>query len=151
MNRMKEGRRSAAASQAENPTIAEYSSPPCLLHELDSTYLGYLGRQEILDLLADLLAVDLPGTRLEKAWVRAMLFRHIARVDQLRAREAAALHRWPDAGNTGAVSAPDHERWETRLTDALPRLEDQALRQDLGQVLAMLRRDRQGEGLLRYG
>jgi hypothetical protein len=147
MSGMKAEGRPRAAPQAEEAAIVEYSSPPCLLHELDPRYLGYLGRDEVLDLLVDLSAADLSGTRLEKAWVRAMLLRHIARVGGPRGRAFMAAFPWHDAGDAAACPATHQERLAARLQHALPRLEDRVLQQDLEQLLPMLRRDRTGDGL----
>ncbi|HEY8614380.1 MAG TPA: hypothetical protein VIL69_24225 [Roseomonas sp.] len=122
--------------------IISCSSPPCFLRELDPAYLGYLPSGEVLDLLADLLAVDLAGTRVEKAWVHAMLLRHTARIGGSKRPDGA---RPPST-----LTALEHEQLGARLEDALPRLDDEALRQDLKQVLSMLKRDKQGGELRRY-
>jgi len=151
---MKAGRRPIAALRAEEAEIMSYSSPPYLLHKLDPSHLGYLGRDDVLDLLAVLLATDLSGTRVEKAWVHAMLLRHMARIDDRRPRGPKPICQLPDARDAKALSATsacDQGRLEARLKDALPRLEDRALQQDLGQVLSMLTRNRQGGGLRRHG
>jgi len=74
--------RTAIASPAEDPNVTIVSSsPPCFLHELDPVWLGYLGRDEVSALLDDLLAAAWFGTVLERAWLRAMLRRHLACLD----------------------------------------------------------------------
>lgn len=122
-----------------------YSSLPYFLHELDPTYLGYLDRDEVRDLLRNLLATDLSGTRLEQAWVHAMLLRHLAQIDD----HSCQLVSTGDAGASLARSTYDRKQLEVRLKDALPRLEDKALRQDLEQVVSMLKRERRSGDLRR--
>lgn len=131
-----------------------YSSLPCFLHELDPTHLGYLRRDEVLDLLRDLLATDLPGTRVEQAWVHAMLLRHLGRIEDRRPTglmPVSQLMSTESGGTFSATSDYDRERLEARIQDALPRLEDTALRQDLGQIAFMLSRNSQDGGLRQHG
>lgn len=40
---------------------ASFASPPCLLHEVDPVYLGYLSDVEIIDLLNELLEAERAG------------------------------------------------------------------------------------------
>jgi hypothetical protein len=143
--------RPAVAPAEEDPNAEPIacSSPPCFLHELDPAWLGYLGRDEVLALLRALLEVRCGSTRVEEAWRRAMLRRHIAHLDP-QARHLAAV------GAPGAAVAPDDDRpggaqerpdrrveaLAARLREALPRVADDALRSDLAQVLGMLERYR---------
>ena len=72
--------RPAIAPPEEDPNaVVVCSSPPCFMHELDPSYLGYLSRDEVRELLEALLVVKWSGTVVEAAWVRAMLRRHLAR------------------------------------------------------------------------
>src|SRR5690349_15139048 len=72
--------RPAIASPEEDPNaVVVCNSPPCFMHELDPSYLGYLGRDEVRGLLQALLAAKWSGTVVEAAWVHAMLRRHLAR------------------------------------------------------------------------
>lgn len=132
----------ALPEEDPNATIT-CSSPPCFMHELDSSYLGYLGRDEVLDLLDDLLAAEWSGTRLETAWLRSMLRRHLARL-----REVPPLkpHRFGRkgriAGDFGAEPPDGRQGWLTRrLSEALPRLHDEALRCDLTDLFGIMERD----------
>lgn len=137
--------RPEVAPPDEDPNaILLCSSPPCFMHELDPTYLGYLGHDEVIALLWDLLAVEWSGTVLEKAWLRAMLRRHLAS----RRGASPARHGEPDGfGPVGGEAG----RLASRLQEALPRLQDHALRDDLQQVLGVLEREqrRRGNGHLR--
>jgi hypothetical protein len=40
-----------------------YNSPPCFLHELDPSYLGYANRDEVLSLLNELLEAERAGVK----------------------------------------------------------------------------------------
>ena len=40
-----------------------FSSPPCFLHELDPSYLGYADRDEVLGLLNELLEAERAGAK----------------------------------------------------------------------------------------
>jgi hypothetical protein len=132
----------APPEEDPNATIT-CSSPPCFMHELDPAYLGYLGRDEVSVLLEDLLAAEWFGTSLEKAWLRAMLRRHLARLGGARPLEPHRPSRdGTTAGDPGA-EPPDggQDRLTRRLRDALPRLHDEALRRDLTDLLGSMERD----------
>ena len=123
-----------------NDEPREFSSPPCFMHELDPAWLGYLRREEVAALLGDLLAAEWSGTLLEKAWLRAMLRRHLDRLSPPGRRLS------PDEGSSDAApeAAPSEDRqaWlARRLHEALPRLHDDALRSDLGDLLGILERE----------
>jgi hypothetical protein len=142
--------RPAVASAEEDPNaeVVACSSPPCFMHELDPAWLGYLGRDEVLALLRALLDVPCGGTRVEEAWRRAMLRRHIAHLDPRAGRGPAAGQRaavLPDDDLPAARGGTPDRRADglaSRLREALPRLSDEALRDDLSQVLGMLERHR---------
>ena len=72
----------APPEEDPNATIT-CSSPPCFMHELDPSYLGYLRCDEVSVLLEDLLAAEWSGTWLETAWLRAMLRRHLTRLGEV--------------------------------------------------------------------
>ncbi|MFC7542755.1 hypothetical protein ACFQU2_29280 [Siccirubricoccus deserti] len=100
----------ATPEEDPNATVA-CSSPPCFLHELDPGYLGYLRQEEVAALLRALLAVPWPDSQ------RDMLRRHLA-----------ALPAGPaEAGPLDVAPAA----LARRLRDALPRLYDHALRDEL--------------------
>jgi hypothetical protein len=110
------------------------------LDELSPRYISRLTDSEVLALLSELAAADLPGTRVEKAWVHAMLIRHSA------ARRCTAEPTETERDTASAPQSSPHDdepgnkRLATRVEAALPRLADEALRQDLQQVLYMLKR-----------
>ena len=145
MNGTETQARPAIASPEEDPNVTIVgSSPPCFLHELDPSYLGYLRREEVSVLLEDLLATEWFGTVLETAWLRAMLRRHLALlgnrpVPDLRQVEGGGRVR----GGADAGSGEARRDLLARLHEALPRLHDDALRSDLVDLLWILRRDMQ--------
>ena len=126
----------------EDPNVLVLcSSPPCFMHELDPSYLGYLGRDEVTALLSEAIRMEWPGTLLEAAWLRAMLRRRLAALGAPAPRTASG------ADDAVAMRAPDC--LATRLRDALPRLCDHGLREDLRHALGMLERNKQSRGARR--
>lgn len=97
---------------------AGYASPPCFLHELDPSFVGYLSVEETVALLRRLLAALRDDAR-----GRAMLNRHIVRL-------GAAPDNRSDAPLEGGPMAMISE-----LRAALPRLYDESLAADLGVLL----------------
>jgi hypothetical protein len=132
----------APPEEDPNATIT-CSSPPCFMHELDPAYLGYLGRDEVSVLLEDLLAAEWFGTSLEKAWLRAMLRRHLARLGEVPAPEPSGSGRDGSAAGGPGAAPPDggQDRLARRVREALPRLHDEALRRDLADLLGIMDRD----------
>ena len=137
----------ADADEDPNVTIL-CSSPPCFMHELDPSYLGYLSRDEVRELLEALLVVKWSGTVVEEAWVRAMLRRHLARPGLTS--PSGPSHSQGDAAISGAfLPGPADggaDCLTLRLRAALPRLADDALQRDLAEVLRMLERDLRRHG-----
>jgi hypothetical protein len=136
--------RPAIAPPEEDPNaVVVCSSPPCFMHELDPSYLGYLCRDEVRELLEALLVVKLSGTVVEAAWVRAMLRRHLAR--PALTSPPGPSHSQGEAATGGVfLPGPAHggaDCLTLRLRAALPRLADDALQRDLAEVLRMLERD----------
>ena len=122
--------RPAAAPVEEDPNAAVVcSSPPCFMHELDSTYLGYLGREDVAALLAGLLAADWGGAVPDEARLRAMLRRHLT-----------AQGDRPDGAPASSRGAAVPDRPARMIREALPRVHDDALRRDLEEVLSALER-----------
>jgi len=146
---MSEGRqqgqaRPAIAPPEEDPNaVVVCSSPPCFMHELDPSYLGYLGRDEVRELLEALLGAKWPGTVVEAAWVNAMLRRHLARLRVGQPPGPSQLQG--EAAIGGALTAGPADGGEDslalRLRTALPRLADDALRRNLAEVLRVMERD----------
>ncbi len=130
------GARPTAAPLEEDPNAAAVcSSPPCSMHELDPSSVGYLGRDEVSALLGAVLAADWGAAAREGARSRAALRRRFEALGT--ASCGAAL--------SGALGAPlDREpgRLARRARAALPRLQDRALRRDLEEALGALERGR---------
>lgn len=101
---------------------ASYSSPACLLHEVDPAYAGYMTDAEVLALLKAVYA----ETRAWPAGVTrfaALLERHIKR-----------LGGTPDAGS--APLRDDAGGLSDLLQRALPRIVDPVLHAELKAMLA---------------
>lgn len=148
MSAAQEPARPMIAPPEEDPNaVVVCSSPPCFMHELDPSYLGYLGRDEVLELLAELFLEKWSGTVLEAAWLRAMLGRHFT---HLGATPPPGPQRPGGEVATGGPAArrvdAGQDRLASRLRAALPRLADDALRRDLAEVLRMLERDLKRHG-----
>ena len=130
------GARSTAASVEEDPNATVVcSSPPCFMHELDPSHLGYLGRDEVSALLGAVLAADWGGGAPEEARLRAALRRRFEALGT--ASCGAAL-----SGAPGAPLDREPGRLARRVRAALPRLHDHALRRDLEEALGALARGR---------
>jgi hypothetical protein len=128
------GARSTAASVEEDPNATVVcNSPPCFMHELDPSYLGYLGRDEVSALLGAVLAADWGGGAPEAARSRAALRRRFEALGT--ASCGAAL-----SGVPGAPLDREPGRLARRVRAALPRLHDHALRRDLEEALGALER-----------
>ena len=147
--------RAEIAGPDEDPNLAPvgYASPPCFMHELDPSYLGYLRQEEIRDFLARLhagwksgLAVAAaPGENLDDdeiaAALRAICREDIAIRDKLR-RQLEKL------GGAASVCPAADDRPNpaalVRMRDALiaeartllPRIADDDIRRDLAELVA---------------
>jgi hypothetical protein len=119
------GPTSASVEEDPNATVA-CSSPPCFMHELDPSYLGYLRPEEVSALLDAVLAADWLGAVPDEARLRAALRRH-AGAPGLRAERPPSES--PDPGSDGLAPM---------IREALPRIHDDALRRDLQAVLDAL-------------
>ncbi len=127
--------RSTVASVEEDPNATVVcNSPPCFMHELDPSYLGYLGRDEVSALLGAVLAADWGGAR-EEARSRTALRRRFEALGT--ASCGAAL-----SGIPGAPLDREPGLLARRVRAALPRLHDHALRRDLEEALGALERGR---------
>ena len=130
-----EGGARPAASVEEDPNATVVcSSPPCFMHELDPSYLGYLGRDEVSALLGAVLAADWGGAP-EAARSRAALRRRLEALGT--ASCGAAL-----SGAPGAPLDREPGLLARRVRAALPRLHDHALRRDLEEALGALEHGR---------
>jgi len=156
------------ASDASEPALERYagdatgySSPPCFLHELDPSYLGYSSREEVLALLNQLLEAERTGARVVRAMSEqssgarirttlrdiagdearscAMLFGHITRLGDRPSRLPGTFRE-----ELAASEVLDDwldllnrgQEWVVRrLRDAIPRIADDDLRADLKRML----------------
>jgi hypothetical protein len=157
-----------AKSPAEDAGMTEgYSSPPCLLHELDPSYLGYLVGDEVLALLNELLEAERAGAKVvgrlgetatdrtiattlravakDEARFCAMLRRHVARLGGTPSRKTGLFHDKVMAldGIGPRIALLNRgQGWVARkLREALPRIHDDALRRDLQEMLAVHERN----------
>lgn len=140
----------------------EVSSPPCMMHEVDDVYAGYLGRDELIALLNLLLEGERAGARAaaacrsssdgpvrtafreiatDEAWSCAMLSRHIEALGGAPSTATGAF-----LGKLLAITGTRErlaflnrgQAWVVRkLRDALPRVRDDLLREELGDMLAL--------------
>ncbi|MEO3429328.1 5-formyltetrahydrofolate cyclo-ligase [Pelagibius sp. CAU 1746] len=137
-----------------------YASPPCSMHELDPSYLGYMSREETLSLLNELLEGERAGARVlaemgreareaaERATLRdvamdearfcAMLSRHVRRLGGSPSAAVGAFH-----GKVLALDAPAErltllnrgQGWVVRkLEEACARIADDELLHDLREM-----------------
>lgn len=138
---------------------AAYSSPPCFMHELDPSWLGFAGRDEVLVLLNQLLESERAGARgigelsgRVEASSRAAL-REVAKDE---ARFCAMLARHIDrlGGTPSALTGAFYDKlaalgaagdWQTlldrgqgwvvrKLERMLPQIGDEALHADLTEM-----------------
>ena len=140
---------------------ASYASPPCFLHELDPSFVGYLGRDETVALLNELLEAERAGARgvaemskaaayadrrdvlaaiaRDEARFCAMLNRHIVRMGGVPSKAIGAF-----LDKLAATTDPEArlallnrgQGWVVRkLREALPRLYDESLAADLDAML----------------
>lgn len=138
-----------------------YSSPPCLLHELDASYLGYLADDEILALLNEMLEAERAGSKVvgqlseaatertvattldavakDEARFCAMLRRHVVQLGGTPSRKTGAFHDKVlalDGMGRRLELLNRGQGWVVRkLRDALSRIHDDALRRDLQEML----------------
>lgn len=153
---------SSKGDVAETDTAsAGYASPPCFLHELDPSYLGYRTREEVLSLLNELLEAERAGARgvrqmseqaagarsrsalrgiaADEARFCAMLSGHVTRLGASPSRRTGRFHA-KLAGVTGFEERLKllnrGQAWVVRrLRDALPGIADDALHADLREML----------------
>lgn len=116
-----------SASLDEDPNAAIVcSSPPCFMHELNPSYLGYLCQEEVSALLGAVLAAEWSGAVPDEARLRAALHRHLG---------APAGDRRRTQGEP-SKRAPDEIA--RMIRGMLPRVHCDALRRDLEETLGAL-------------
>jgi hypothetical protein len=120
----KDARPAMATPVEEDPNAAVVcSSPPCFMHELDPTYLGYLGREQPGQQRGHFLAADWGGSV----------------PDEVRLR-AALRGRLEALGDSGPAACGGPEPPAQAVREALPRIHDDGLRRDLQELLGALER-----------
>jgi 5-formyltetrahydrofolate cyclo-ligase len=146
---------------------ATYASPPCSLHELDPSYLGYMTSSEVMELLNLLLegeragargsaemarpvagdprAATLRGIARDEAAFCAMLSRHIVRLGGSPSGETGRFYDRLMALETVDARIDLLNRgqaWVVRkLQEGLPRIGDRALHSDLTKMLRVHERN----------
>jgi nitronate monooxygenase len=152
---------SEPAPEREMASAAGYSSPPCFLHELDPSYLGYSSREDVLALLNLLLESERAGVRgvrqmseqsenarartilreiaSDEAGFCAMLFHHITRLGDMPSRRTGAFDEKlneAEAFDDQLALLNRGQSWVVqRLREAIPRIADDLLRADLQEML----------------
>jgi 5-formyltetrahydrofolate cyclo-ligase len=162
-------RRGAAIDAAEEDPNARsgYASPPCYMHELDPSYLGYLNRDELVALLNRLLEAERAGARgltemsksvgdprinaalrdvaKDEGRFCAMLASHIGRLGGEASQATGTFYQKLMAtdGLDGRLDLLDRgQGWVVReLREALPRIQDPDLHGDLSDMLAVHERN----------
>lgn len=140
-----------------------FASPPCSLHELDPSHLGYMSHAELLDLLGQMLEGERAGARSvgrmsnsaaapqtaaalrdvarDEARFCAMLTHHIQRLGGTPSLATGAFY-----DKVMALENPEQQidllnrgqGWVVRkLRECLPRIDDLSLRVDLQVMLAV--------------
>ena len=138
-----------------------YASPPCLMHELDESWLGYLGRDEILEFLNLMLEGERAGARalgrISKKVPGSEMRDILSRVGRDEARFCAMLTRHIErlGGTPSPATGPFFDKlmaieatkdqidllnrgqgWVVRkIEEVLPRIGDDALHADLKDML----------------
>jgi hypothetical protein len=164
----------AKSSERDDDVTDGYSSPPCSLHELDVSYLGYLAADEVLALLNELIEAERAGAKVvgrlgetatddnvattlravakDEARFCAMLRRHVARLGGTPSRKTGLFHDKVMAleGIGPRIELLNRgQGWVARkLREALPRIHDDALRRDLQEMLTVHERNIQRCGEL---
>ena len=155
------------APDGDPNSAPSYASPPCFMHELDPSYLGYLSRTEVLAFLNTLLEGERAGARgagkmsqtASDTGVGATL-RRIAH-DEARFCAMLALHVQRLGGTASASTGAFYDKllaledqndrlellnrgqgWVVRtIREALPRISDQRLKDDLGEMVKVHERN----------
>jgi hypothetical protein len=144
-----------------------FASPPCSMHELDPSSLGYMSQGEVLPLLGQLLEGERAGARSvgvmskeasrsqagsalrdiarDEARFCAMLTHHIRRLGGIPSTTTGAFYDKVMALKETAQRLDLLNRgqgWVVRkLREALPRIDDDALHKDLREMLEVHERN----------
>ena len=139
-----------------------FASPPCYMHELDPSYLGYMGQTEILELMNLLLEAERAGAKgvarlareaspdtgpalhdvaADEARFCTMLANHIERLGGTASRKTGGFYQklMAEEGMSARLTLLNRgQGWVAkRLREALPRVHDQALYDDLKEMLSV--------------
>lgn len=156
-----------APRKASSDSQPPQASPPCFMHEVEDSYLGYLDKDELLALLNTMLegeragaralgriSKNVPGSEVrdilrrvgrDEARFCAMLTGHIERIGGTPSTATGAFYE-----KLMAVDVP-HEQIDllnrgqgwvvNKLNEALPRIKDDALHADLKDMLEVHERN----------
>jgi hypothetical protein len=128
MGDIRQGATPTPASLEEDPNATVVcSSPPCFMHELDPSYLGYLCHEEVSTLLGAVLAAEWGGAVPDEPRLRGALSRHPG---------APGHHRLGRVPGEAPRRGPDG--LARMIQEALPRIHDDPLRRLLGEVVGAL-------------
>jgi hypothetical protein len=148
-------------SKSADAPRAEASSPACTMHEADDSYMGYLGKDEVIGFLTELLEAERAGARVTLETARAADHPPIAELMRAIQRDEAhwcgmlARHLWArgvtpsdtvgafygkamaivDLGERTAFLNRGQGWVVRKLREALPRIRDDALHADLAEML----------------
>jgi hypothetical protein len=159
---------SASLLATADEDYGTYASPPCFMHELGPAYLGYMGRDELLEFLGGMLGeikrsepliadaragartadamTLLDGIRADMARFSAMLIGYVQCINGASGRSGVI-----PADGTGETSTGQTESITSfsdsqtkllfRLARGLPRIHEDRLRADLAAMLIRLWRN----------
>ncbi len=152
----------ATPSDHDQPACeSAYASPPCFMHELDPEYMGYMGRDDIVKLLNELLEAERAGAcavgemsqQSDHQEIQPLL-RNIAR-DESRFCAMLTRHIRNLGGTPCPMTGPFYKKlmaiqdfsqrldflnrgqgWVVRrLQDTIPQIRDELLHRDLKDML----------------
>ncbi|GAB4393135.1 MAG: hypothetical protein Tsb0032_11400 [Kiloniellaceae bacterium] len=145
----------------EDRSERSYASPPCSMHEMDPSYLGYMAAEEVVELLNELLEGERAGARavsetgrllgegtaraalrdvaMDEARFCAMLARHVSRLGGTPSTAVGAFYDKVLALETPAERIALLNRGQDwvvrRLREAVERISDDRLLCDLREML----------------
>lgn len=148
-------------NQPDDEPVPELASPACSMHTVDDVYMGYVGQDELLAFLNELLEAEAAGARVtlmsardagdgplaelmqtihhdEAHWC-AMLIRHIKLFGATPSQKIGAFYdkamAIADLGER-IIFLNRGQGWVVRkLREMVPRLRDEALQRDLSEML----------------
>jgi hypothetical protein len=144
----------------DDPTD-DFSSPACSMHQTDDVHLGYAGKDELANLLSELLEAERAGARItlenagaadnspiaglsrtmqqDQAHCCAMLLGHIKTREVQASSKVGAFYDTAmavaDLGERAALLNRGLRWVARRLREMVPRVRDQRLHSDLAEML----------------